>query len=139
MEDPEYIRIKITGIPEEFILEYGLAGMEDINGWFYEICRGCYGLPQAGILANNLLRGRLEEEGYYEAHSTPGLWRHKWRPVQFCLIIEDFGVEYVGIEHFNHLLTLLKKCPKSNQHGGQQDCGHQRPIGLPGRGVRIDM
>ena len=57
MEDPEYIRIKITGIPEEFILEYGLAGMEDINGWFYEICRGCYGLPQAGILANNLLRG----------------------------------------------------------------------------------
>ncbi len=57
MEDPEYVRIKITGIPEEFILEYGLAGMEGKNGWIYfEICPGCYGLPQAGILANNLLR-----------------------------------------------------------------------------------
>ncbi len=32
MEDPKYIHIKITDIPEEFILEYGLAGMEDING-----------------------------------------------------------------------------------------------------------
>ena len=32
MEDPEYVCIKITDIPEEFILEYGPAGMEDING-----------------------------------------------------------------------------------------------------------
>ena len=24
-------------------------------------------------------------------------------------IVNDFGVEYVGIEHFNHLLDLLKK------------------------------
>jgi hypothetical protein len=110
MEDPEYVRIKITDIPEEFILEYGLAGKDDINGWIYfEICRGCYGLPQAGILANNLLREQLEEEGYFEAHSTPGLWKHKWRPIQFRLIVDDFGVEYVGIKHFNHLSALLKK------------------------------
>jgi hypothetical protein len=66
MEDPEYVCIKFTDIPEEFILEYGLAGKDDINGWIYfEICCGCYGLPQAGILANNLLRERLEEEGHY--------------------------------------------------------------------------
>ncbi len=58
MEDLEYVGIKITDIPEEFILKYGLAGMEDKNGWIYfEICQGCYGLPQAGILANNLLSG----------------------------------------------------------------------------------
>ncbi len=106
MEDPEYVRIKITDIPEEFILEYWLAGKDDINGWIYfEICRGCYGLPQAGLLANNLLREGLEEEGYYEAHSTPGLWKHKWCPIQFCLIVDDFGTEYMGIEHFNHLST----------------------------------
>jgi hypothetical protein len=58
MEDPEYVRIKITDIPEEFILEYGLARKLDKNGWIYfEIRQGCYGLPQAGILANNLIRG----------------------------------------------------------------------------------
>ena len=45
----------ITNIPEEFIKEYNLPG-RDRYGWIYfEICQGCYGLPQAGILANDLL------------------------------------------------------------------------------------
>ena len=141
MEDPEYVRIKITDIPEEFILEYGLAGLEDKNGWIYfEIRRGCYGLPQAGILANNLLCGRLEEEGYYKAHSTPGLWRHKWRPIQFCLIVDDFGVEYVGIEHFNHLLELLKKYHQIQTNmTGDKIAGINVQWDFPGRRVRIDM
>ena len=56
MPDPKYVRIKITDIPAEFIEEYKLAGT-DCDGWIYfEIRRGCYGLPQAGILANDLLR-----------------------------------------------------------------------------------
>ncbi len=55
MPDPEYVRIKITDIPEEFIEEYNLAG-QDCYGWIYfEIRQGCYGLPQAGILANDCL------------------------------------------------------------------------------------
>jgi hypothetical protein len=109
MPDPEYVCIKITDIPAEFIEEYKLAGTDRDSWIYFEICRGCYGLPQAGILANDLLRSRLLAVGYYEAESTPGLWRHKWRPIQFCLIVDDFGVEYVGIEHFNHLLDVLKK------------------------------
>ncbi len=59
MPDPEYVRIKLSDIPAEFIEEYKLAGA-DRNGWIYfKIRRGCYGLPQAGILANDLLRSRL--------------------------------------------------------------------------------
>jgi hypothetical protein len=109
MPDPEYVRIKILDVPAEFIEEYNLTG-KDRDGWIYfEIHQGCYGLPQAGILANDHLCTRLEAEGYYKAATTPGLWRHKWQPIQFCLIVDDFGVEYVGIEHFNHLLDLLKK------------------------------
>jgi hypothetical protein len=55
MPDPEYVRIKITDIPAGFIEEYKLAGT-DRDGWIYfEIRSGCYGLPQAGILANDLL------------------------------------------------------------------------------------
>ena len=38
-----------------------------------------------------------------------GLWRHKWRPIQLCLIVDDFGVEYVGKQHADHLSTILKK------------------------------
>jgi hypothetical protein len=59
-------------------------------------------------LANNLFHGRSEKEGYYKAATTPGLWKHKWRLIQFCLIVNDFGTEYVGIEHFNHLLAVLE-------------------------------
>jgi hypothetical protein len=67
MVDPKYVHIKNTDIPKEFILEYGLARKEDHNGWIYfEIQCGCYGLPQAGILANDLLCGSLEKEGYYK-------------------------------------------------------------------------
>jgi hypothetical protein len=78
MPDPEYVRIKMTDIPEEFIEEYNLID-RDRDGWVYfEIRQGCYGLPQSGILANNLLCSRLVTEGFYESFSTPGLWRHKW-------------------------------------------------------------
>ena len=61
------------------------------------------------MLANRQLRERLEKEGYYEARTTPCLWRHKWRQIQFCLVVDDFGVEYVGKQHADHLATILKK------------------------------
>jgi hypothetical protein len=48
-------------------------------------------------------------EGYFKAATTPGLWKHKWQQIQFCLIINDFGLEYVGIKHFNHLLAVLQQ------------------------------
>jgi hypothetical protein len=98
MPDPEYVRIKISDIPDKFFTEYNLGGC-DRDGWIYfEIRKSCYGLPQAGILANDLLCSRLLTEGFYAA-STPGLWRHKWHPLRFRLIVNNFGIEYVGIEH----------------------------------------
>ena len=52
---------------------------------------------------------RLEKADYYEAATTPGLWCHKWRPIQFVLLVDDFGIEYVGKEHAVHLLKTLEK------------------------------
>ena len=68
-----------------------------------------YGLPQAGMLANKLLKTRLEKHGYYECRHTPGLWRHKWRPITFVLVVDDFGVKYKGREHALHLVAALKQ------------------------------
>jgi hypothetical protein len=68
-----------------------------------------YSLPQAGILANNLLRESLAEFDYYEAATTPGLWRHKWHPVMFALIVDDFAIQYVGDAHLDHLRQALKQ------------------------------
>ena len=63
------------------------------------------------MMENKQLRLRLEKEGYYEARTTSGLWRHKWRPIQSCLVVDDFGVEYVGKQHAEHLATIFKKNP----------------------------
>jgi hypothetical protein len=78
MPKSEYACIKIfLDIPNEFTDEYNLTGL-DCDSWIYfEIHLGCYGLPQAGILANDLLNSCLEAKGFYEAASTPGLCHPK--------------------------------------------------------------
>ena len=60
-------------------------------------------------LANKQLITRLEKEGYYEARTKPRLWIHKLRPVQYCLIVDYFGVEYVGKQHADNLSKILKQ------------------------------
>ena len=80
------------------------------NGFVYtRIIRGMYGLPHAGLIANELLKERLDKAGYYECQFTPGLWRHVWRPITFALVVDDFGVKYNGDVHANHLISTLKK------------------------------
>lgn len=74
-----------------------------------EANKGMYGLPQAGLLANELLEKRLNKRGYFQSKSGPGLWKHKWRPVQFTLVVDDVGVKYVGREHAQRLKDTLNK------------------------------
>ncbi len=46
---------------------------------------------------------------------TPEVWSHIWRPIQFVLIVNDFGAEYVGKNHANHLITVLNKHYKMSE------------------------
>jgi hypothetical protein len=70
----------------------------------------------------------------------PGLWRHKWHPLQFFLIVDDYGVKYAGIEHFNFLLELLKKI-----HGVQCNMSKDKLASIaiqwdyPGKHCRLSM
>ena len=66
---------------------------------YIEIQKGMYGLPQAGMLANKILKHRLTKHGYYEVRHTLGYWRHTWRPIDFMLIVDDFGVGYENNDH----------------------------------------
>ena len=77
---------------------------------YVEIQRGMYGLPQAGLLAQELLEKRLKKHGFTQSNRTPGLWTHKWRPIQFTLlVVDDFGVKYVGEENLQFLIGILKE------------------------------
>ena len=103
------MRIHLSLIPDEIIREYNLLELAHDGYVYIEINKGMYGLPQAGILANKLLARRLAKKGYHQAPHTPGLWKHTSRPIQFTLVADDFGVEYVGREHAEHLLQALQE------------------------------
>ena len=60
-------------------------------------------------MANPRLREKLKPAGFYEVAHTPGLWKHNRRPIQFSLIVDNFGVKYVGKEHMDYLITSLQK------------------------------
>lgn len=66
-----------------------------------------YGLPQAGIIANQLLTRRLAPHGYEQCRHTPGLWQHQWRPILFSLVVDDFEIKYMGKHRANHLLNAI--------------------------------
>ena len=109
LKRPEYVRIKLSDIPEEVITAYDLRATATNDGSVYiEINKGMYGLPQSGLLANQLLQKRLNKHGYYQSKLVPGLWKHKWRPIQFTLVVDDFGVKYVGEQHAQHLMQVLQ-------------------------------
>ena len=68
-----------------------------------------YVLSQNGLLANELLEKLLNLPGYHQSKLVPGLWNHTWRPVQFTLAVDNFGVKYEGKEHPQHLKETLQK------------------------------
>ncbi|KAL7478294.1 hypothetical protein ACHAW6_004064 [Cyclotella cf. meneghiniana] len=109
MDCYKYMHMPIKIIPEHFIEQYNLQ-KEVQNGYVYmEIRCTMYCLPQAGILANKLLKQRLTNYGYYEVTYTPGLWKHISRSISFTLVVNDFGIKYVRKEHAEHFLNVLKE------------------------------
>ncbi len=93
--------------PDDIIVHYNLL-IEVFNGFVYmEICCGMYSLPQAGILANKLLKKRLARHRYFEVPHTPGLWKHISRPTWFNLCVDDFGVKHIGEDNLKHLFASL--------------------------------
>ena len=102
------MRAPVKLIPREIIDEYKLTSLINNEYIYVEINKGMYGLPQAGLLANKLLAHCLAKYGYFQAKHTPGLWKHTWRPIQFALVVNDFGIEYIHKQHATHLLDALK-------------------------------
>ena len=74
---------------------------------YVEIRKGIYGLPQAGMLAHKKLSKHLLDADFYASEHTPGLWQHRTRPIQFSLVVDDFGVKYVGKQNTQFLIDTL--------------------------------
>ena len=89
-----------------------------------EIRKGMYGLPQSGILSNKTLKEQLTEYGFTEVAHTPGLYNHDTRPVWFMLVVDDFGIKYIGKENAQQLIDGLKDLYEVEiDWNGKLDCG----------------
>ena len=102
--------MKLSDMPNKIQEQYKLKGLATADGCVYvAVKRGMYGLPQARILAQELLEKQLNADGSQHSTFTPGIWTHKWRPICFSLIVDDFGVKYLGKEHAEHLKSVIEK------------------------------
>jgi hypothetical protein len=52
----EYMVMNLSSLPQEIIDEFGLLELAHDSCVYIEIQKGMHGLPQAGILANELLQ-----------------------------------------------------------------------------------
>jgi hypothetical protein len=101
--------INLESLPQETIEKYDLIELSQEGKVYIKIQKGMYGLPQAGILANELLQRNLAKDGYCPTTHTHGLWTHDTRPISLSLVVDDFGVKYVAREHAEHLMACIRK------------------------------
>ena len=108
MKEYEYMKVKLSEIPDDVIQHYKLNTLAHTDGYVYmEIRKGMPGLKQAGKIANDRLMKHLDKYGYRPCPITPALWKHETNGVTFALVVDDFGVKYVGQENFDHLINAL--------------------------------
>jgi hypothetical protein len=105
----EYMVINLSSLPQEMIDKYDLIEFSQDGKVYIEIQKGMYGLSQAGILTNKLLQRNLAKDGYRPTTHTHDLWTHDTRPISLSLVVDDFGVTYVGREHAEHLMACIRK------------------------------
>ena len=64
LKRPEYMRMKLADIPQEIIDEYNLKDKATPDGSIYIVAtKGMYGLPQVGLLTNELLKNDSTKKG----------------------------------------------------------------------------
>ncbi len=111
----EYMQLKLSDKPENIIAHYHLLDILTPDGYvYYKNCQGMYRLPQAGIIAQELLAKRLKAHRYNQSKTMQGLCTHKWRPITFSLIVNNFGVKYIGEEQAQHLRQVVQKYYEKN-------------------------
>ena len=109
LPNTEYMRINLQHIPQDVIDKHNMT-MYAVNGAVVvEVHKGIYGLPQAGILAQDRLVKHLATHGYHQAANTPCLFKHASNSVSFTLVVDDFGIKYTHDEDADHLMKALRE------------------------------
>ena len=122
----EHMRIKLEHIPQHVVDTYDMAKYAHNGAVVVEVLKGIYGLPQAGILAQDRLVKHLATYGYIQAEHTPCLFRHVSNSVSFTLVVDDFGIKYTTAEDADHLLSALRELYIMTE----DRAAHQKYVGI---------
>jgi hypothetical protein len=76
---------------------------------YMEIQKDMYGLPQAGIIAQELLEKRLAKHGYTQSKIILGFWKHTRKQICFTLVVDNFAVKYMMEQDAEHLISTQKQ------------------------------
>ena len=77
MARSKYTGLKFSKFPKSVVQQYNLEAKDTKDSYVYvEIKWGVYGLPQAGLIAHQLLDKRLNNKGYRKSDITQGFWTH---------------------------------------------------------------
>jgi hypothetical protein len=110
MKRYKYSRIKLELFFQDIINMYNLTSKVDHNGNVNcKVRQEMYGLPQAGIIAQELLETQLKMAGYTQSKLTLCYWNHKRQPISFSLVVDNFGINYIRKEHVMHLVSIPQK------------------------------
>jgi hypothetical protein len=121
---PEYMRIMRKQLSETIIAEYGWEQYFVDDMIYFQINKGMYGLPQAGLLAQQRLIAHIAKHGYTQSDTVPCLFRHATNGVTFVLVVDDFGIKYQNEAGRDHLLDTLKLLYKITEDAqGEQYLG----------------
>ena len=109
--------IPVKHLPDDIMEQFNLASLV-VNGHvMVEIRKGMYGLPQAGLLAQQRLNAHLHKFGYTKYKHTPALYTHHTCPITFTLIVDDFGIEYHSKKMLSIYLPISVNSMKSLSTG----------------------
>ena len=103
----QYMRIHKKLIPQEVLDKYDII-FDNHNFTYVEICRGIYGLKEAGVISFDQLVRKLKRFGYEPMPQTTGLCKHTSRQTTFTLCVDDFGVQYFSKDDADHLINVIR-------------------------------
>ena len=67
------------------------------------------GLKQAGRISIDQLKAHLSQFGFAPVPRTQALWKNDTKPIFLSLVVDNFGVKYIGKENADHLIQSLQK------------------------------
>jgi hypothetical protein len=109
---PEYMRMTRWQMTATIMAEYDLEQYFEGNVIHFEVNKGMYGLPHAGLLAQNRLIAHLTANGYAQSTVVPCLFQNSDNGGTFVLVVDDFSIKTKNAASRDHFLNTLRQMYK---------------------------